>query len=234
MPGALTTALETHGGLDAWQGYGTLTFDFTRTASGGTLDDTQLVDLNARRVRIESDAYTIVHDGQDVGIAPSADALNYGASPRFYSQTYFYFFAVPFVLADPGLNYEQLAPATIDGTTYDVVRVTFDAGVGESPEDTYILYVEQDTGQARMLRYSVTYGDIDRPEPQSVLVYTEWQEVGGLVVPRRGTFHPWQDGAPGAQTAVVTYDNVDVRTARPADAQFAMPEGAERIPPPKQ
>jgi len=227
LPDAFAQSLETHGGLDTWEGYGTLSYTLTRTRGGTTQTDDQLVDLKARRVRITSDRYTLVHDGSDVGIAPGADALNYGPGPRFYSQTYFYFFAVPFVLADPGVNRESTGTETVDGTTYDVVRFTYDAGVGESPDDVYVGYFETDSGQLRMLRYSVTFGDIDRAEPNSVLVFTEWQEVDGLVVPESGTFHGWADGAPGEQVAEITYDDVDFETERPDDAMFAMPEGAE-------
>lgn len=224
LPEPLAACIEAHGGLDAWQAQGTLEYDFTRTTSEASLSDHQLVDLRERRVRITSDDYTLVHDGTDVGIAPSAEALPYGPGPRFYSQTYFYFFAIPFVLADPGINYEVLPDETVGGTRYEVVRVSYDEGIGESPDDVYIAYVDAETSELGMVRYSVTFGDINMTEPNSVIVYREWTDDAGLRVPSRATFHDWNGGDLGPEKAEVTYGNVAFDTERPADSTFAMPD----------
>jgi len=189
------------------------------------IDDRQIIDLVQRNVRIESGDYTLGYNGSVTWIAPGPDALDYPASPGFYSSTYFYFFAVPFVFADPGVNAETAGQATVDGTTYDVVRISFDPDVGHAPEDQYVLYVDPETSQTKMLRYSVTYGDMaDDAAPNSVLVYRELQEAGELVVPRRGTFHAWNDGALGPQKAEVVYTNIssnrrllELNRARPTD-----------------
>lgn len=232
VPEALAQCLDAHGGLDTWSQYGTLEYAFTRERGGTTLQDRQLVDLVDRRLRITADAYTIVHDGQTVGIAPGPDALDYGPGPRFYSMTYFYFFAIPFVLADPGTNHEAMGTETVDGTPYDVVKVSYDAGVGDAPEDVYLAYIDAETHRLGFVRYSVTYGDIGRTEPTSVIHYREWTETSGLVVPTRATFHPWEDGSLGASTAEVRFDAVAFASERPSDDAFAMPEGAATIPPP--
>lgn len=232
VPDALQQSLTAHGGLDVWSQYGTLEYDFTRVRDGSEIRDHQLVDLVARRLRITADAYTIVHDGSDVGIVPGVDALDYGPGPRFYSMTYFYFFALPFVLADPGTTHEAMGTETVDGTTYEVVRVGYESGVGDAPDDVYLAYIDAETHQLAFVRYSVTYGDIAQDEPNSTIYFREWTETGGLVVPARATFHPWDDGAPGEQVAEVRYENITFASERPPDDTFVMPAEAEMIAPP--
>ncbi len=39
-----------------------------------------------------------------------------------------------------------------------MVRTYFDSGVGESPGDSYTLYVHPDTGLVDAIRYTVSYG----------------------------------------------------------------------------
>ena len=226
-PEALRPTLAAHGGLDAFRQYGTLVYDFERRTEAAVIDDQQTIDLVQRNVRIESDDYTLGYNGSVTWITPGPDALNYPASPGFYSSTYFYFFAVPFVFADPGVNAEDAGQATVGGTTYDVVRISFGEGVGHAPEDQYVLYVDPETGRAEMLRYSVTYGEMaDDAAPNSVLVYREFQEAGGLVVPQRGTFHAWNGGALGPQKAEVVYTNVSFSSERPDASLFEVHDGA--------
>lgn len=232
MPGPLAEALAAHGGLDTWHGYRTLEYTLERSRGGTSTGDRQVIDLRNRYVHIEGDAYTIGSNADGVWITPNTEALNYGPGPRFYSQTYFYFFAVPFVFADPGVKHEMVGQETVDGTTYDVVRMSYESGVGDAPDDVYLLYLDPESHQIRMMRYSVTYGNRGRSEPNSTIVYDEWQDVDGLLVPATATFRPWQDGSPGEQVAQISYTEVDFGEEAPSDSLFAMPDDAEMTEPP--
>ena len=55
--------------------------------------------------------------------------------PRFWSLTPYYFIAMPFVMADPGVNPELAEPITVEGRTLDQVYATFDPGTGDAPDD---------------------------------------------------------------------------------------------------
>ncbi|QXD13931.1 hypothetical protein GQ464_010715 [Rhodocaloribacter litoris] len=225
VPAVLAPYLEAHGGLDAWRGYGTLEYDLQR----GDWTDHQLIDLHSRRVLITSEAYTIGFDGQDVWITPDREALNYGAPPRFYSGTYFYFFALPFVLADPGTRHEALGQRTLDGKAYDVVRVTYAPGVGDSPDDEYVAYFDPETKRLHLVLYTVTYGrevEPDDPPRYGALVYDGWQEVAGLVVPQHATYYRWEGDRLGEPRAEVAFHNVRFEAPAPPPERFARPEGA--------
>ena len=55
----------------------------------------------------------------------------------------FYFYAMPFILADDGIIYEDVAALKFEGKSYPGIKISYESGVGESPEDEYILYLLQ-------------------------------------------------------------------------------------------
>ncbi len=126
-------------------------------------------------------------------------------------QTKGYFFAVPFVLADPGVNLEKLEDRELNGKTYQVVRVTFDDGTGVAPEDQYVLYVDPETNRMEVLLYSVTYFDSSRASNYSANHYADWQEVGGLLVPQKLVRYHWNpDGMTfGSTRGEKLFDHVE-------------------------
>ena len=224
-PAVLAPYLEAHGGLDTWRRFGTLAYDLQR----GDWTDHQLIDLRSRRVLITSEAYAIGFDGEDVWITPGKEALNYGAPPRFYSGTYFYFFAIPFVFADPGTRVEKVEPRTLDGKAYDVLRVTYEPGVGDSPEDEYLAYFDPETKRLRLVLYTVTYGrtvEPGAPPRYGALRYDAWQTVDGLLVPEHAVYFRWEGDHLGEKRAEVWFHNVRFDEAAPPPERFARPEGA--------
>lgn len=220
---ALDRALAAHGGLDTWRSYGALEYDLQQ----GDRSEHQLIDLHTRHGLITTDAYTLGFDGTQVWMTPDLDA--YSGNPRFYNGLNFYFFAIPFVLADPGTQREDLGQKTVGDTTYDVVRISFDAGTGDSPDDYYVGYFDPETRQLRLLLYTVTFNSQEPTENYNALMYDEWQEVGGLLVPRKMTSYQWDEEqeALGEMRREKIFSNVVFETQRPDSSRFAMPEGAE-------
>ena len=223
----LHAGIEAHGGLAAWQRYGTLAYDLVRPDER----ETHLVDLRDRNVRVEAADFTIGAQGRDVWITPDTSA--YDGNARFYSSLYFYFFAIPYVLADPGANAERLPARTLDGTTYDVVKVSYDAGVGDSPDDYYIAHFDQTTGQLGFILYTVTFGKDGPNERFGSLKYDAWQTVGGVEVPAQFTSYRWdaENETFGARRGTTRFENVRLDPARPDASAFAPPPGAIVLPP---
>jgi len=86
-----------HGGIETWNSYNTLEFDLERSG----VNEHHIVDLKSRKVKIESQDYTIGYDGENVWITPSIEALKYPFGPRFYHNIYYYRAATPFVFGGP-------------------------------------------------------------------------------------------------------------------------------------
>lgn len=227
----LEESYSAHGGLETFRDYGTLEYDQSMEIIGAfKLTDHQLIDLNSRKVLITNDRYKIGYDGNEVWITPNMEAL--GIPPRFYSSTPFYFFGLPFLFADPGANLESLGTKMLNGKEYNAVKVTFDQGIGDTPDDNYVAYVDKETNQLKLVHYIVTYpplmqgksiNDLER----HAVVYDDWQQVGGLVVPKTMTFYAWSDDNLG-DTVIgsMTAENVTFKKETPDSTIFEKPPDA--------
>ena len=175
-------------------------------------------------------------NGDVAWITPGPEAF---ASPaRFWALTPYYFVGMPFVLADPGAQFESLPDATLDGQTYELVKVTYAAGTGDAPDDYYILYLHPGSHRLDALRYVVTYpgfaeklGDRGRT-PETLMRYARWVEVeapGGasLRFARSLDTFVWDEaaGAVVAPRVEVEVSHLALGESVPFDA-FEPPEGA--------
>ena len=220
---ALDRGIAAQGGLTTWHTYHTLEYEQVQ----GNRRVQHLIDLQTRKTLQTGEAYQLGYDGNDVWVAPSLDA--FPGNPRFSNGLDFYFFAIPFVLADPGTNREPLGRVMVDGAEYEAVKISFDAGVGASPDDYYIVHFDAETHRLHVLLYTVTYRSREPNENYNARVYEEWQEVGGLVLPRKVTSYRWDNEQRrlGEKRRETYYDNVKLSTERPDAMLFAPPEGAE-------
>jgi hypothetical protein len=175
-------------------------------------------------------------DGDQAWIYPADTPI---INPRFWALTGYYFQQIPFVLADPGLTYAVLPDEEIEGEAYDMVKVSFGTGVGDSPGDTYTLYVDKQDHMVAAIRYTVTYGRQPaaeanaRPPAETQMLYQDYAAVDGLTVPTHFYGTNFADGA------VVDFKNeawaAEISYRQPFDAtKLAMPEGARIQPPPGQ
>lgn len=175
-------------------------------------------------------------DGHDAWIYP-ADTPT--IDPRFWALTGYYFEQIPFVLADPGLNYEVLPDEELDGKAYDMVKISFEQGVGDAPGDYYILYVDKQTDMLHAIRYTVTFGrapqDTDEAAParETLFLYQDYVTVDGLTVATHFYGSNFADGA------VVDFKNeawsAEFSFSQPFDESLLeMPEGARIEPLPGQ
>lgn len=94
-------SVEAHGGREKWQSFASVEYDLTYERPKGEKRDHQIFDLRSRDGLITAQDYTLGASKGDVWIKPGVEALG-GTPPRFYMWTPFYFFAMPFVFADPG------------------------------------------------------------------------------------------------------------------------------------
>jgi hypothetical protein len=240
-------AIEAHGGLAAWYRAPTSSYTWTYANKGADLRFTSFLVVDNRTRKAYHDLLTtgpyddarpvearFAWDGERAWIAPdSVERPN----PRFWALTGFYFQQIPFVLADPGLTYEALPDDSIDGTPHDMVRVGFEAGVGDTPDDTYTLYLDKQTGRVDAIRYTVSYGrDVEDPSAlaETFFDYEDYTTVHGLTVPTRFEGYSYSDEeGPGDTLRNEAFaDSISYRRpfdasklAPPADARFvSLPE----------
>ncbi|MBL6445597.1 hypothetical protein JMN32_04710 [Fulvivirga sp. 29W222] len=171
-PVLLQKALKAHGGQKHWETFNTLKYE-VKTTLGTEKTETQLIDLKSRKVLITGSGYTLGMDGANVWVAPDKEAFG-EMPPRFYHNLVFYFFAIPFVLSDPGIQYEDLGERSIEGQNYRALKISFNEGIGDADGDLYIAHFNPETYQLELLLYTVTYFSGKKDENYNALRYTKW------------------------------------------------------------
>ncbi len=222
MPNVLQQCLEKNGGIQAWKTAGGLSYELQR----GDGSENHTIDLPSRKVLIEADSFQIGFDGQQVWVAPNKAAFG-TSSARFYHNLYFYFFAIPHVLTDPGIRYDDMGFHTVDSISYHKVGIRYGDGVGDSPEDEYHLYIDPSTFDLKFITYTVTYFSGESSDKFNSLVYDGWTQAGGLRFPSTLTSYRWEDGGFGEQRFKTVFTDIQLSAERPEASIFTMPAQAE-------
>jgi hypothetical protein len=136
----------------------------------------------------------------------------------------FYFYAMPFVLGDDGINYSESEPLEFEGTTYPGVLISYEAGVGESPEDEYILYYHPETYKMEWLGYTVTYFSKEKGKEFHFIKYSDWQEVNGLFLPKTLSWYNYENNKPTTFRNDVNFVNVKLSKEVPNEDIFKVPD----------
>lgn len=224
-----------HGGLDTWQSKGSLSYDLNFEIGGNTIRDHHHFDLKSRTGIVSNADYAIGSDGQSVWFDSSTEGA-LPVPPKFYFNTPFYFLGIPFVFADPGVQSESLPDATFEGKNYRVVKVTFAAGTGDAPDDSYIAYVNPETSRVHLIIYTVTYFARAAGKPTdgilpNVMIYDQWESVSGLTFPTHARVYQWRNNTRTEDLyAEMSFKNIRVLNKRPDPESFARPAGAIDAP----
>jgi hypothetical protein len=221
---ALRVVIDAHGGLDTWFESGGLAFDFNYLPEGAperrmfARSEVDTWSVHVRQTELGDDADAILGwDGRAAWITPSAST--FPAPAAFWATTPDDFVGIPWVLADPGTSHilqDTVALPVLDGSTRTVnsIRVTYDPGTGQAPDDYYVVHSDADTGELVALRYIVTDPTVrgaDAPPPRETLFFfSQRQTIGGLVFAGHYDGFWWDDGQRGERKSTVDVTNIDV------------------------
>lgn len=216
-PQNLQNILNAHGGLDSWDGYKTLSF----TIPGEPISEVHTIDLHSRKDRVDRDSVALGFDGNSVWLHDPGN--NYTGKPEFYHNLMFYFYAMPFVLADPGIIYEETEALVVNDTTYAGLQISFEPQTGVSANDEYYLYYDTQNYQMRWLGYTATFGAEEKSDQITYIAYNDWQTVGEVVLPRSITWYASENGKPTTPRRTVNFENLSLNTASKPDAFYQKP-----------
>ena len=228
---AFAKQIEQAHGHTAWQKRHAVAANITLDFGGNRLLDGADMRFNTAvgKARLEPDAQTtVVFDGETAWLTPADSDFS---RPRFHVLTWSYFMAAPFKLRDPGANLEMLGERDLRGETYNAARLTFDPGVGDSPDDWYIVYRDKDTNRLHAMAYIVTYGksrEKAEQEPHAI-VYENFADIDGVTLAKNWRFHHWSvdRGVYGEPIGKVRLENI--RFIDPAEDTFTKPDGAREV-----
>ncbi|MFL0353777.1 DUF6503 family protein [Xanthomarina sp. GH4-25] len=224
-PENLTKVFDAHGGIDAWKSMSSL--EFTMEKPDGK--EVTKTNLNSREALIESPKANIGFDGNQAWFLNKTDGDYKGYDPKYYYNLMFYFYAMPFVLSDDGINYADAEPLVFEGVTYPGIQITYNAGVGETPEDRYVLYYNPTTYQMEWLGYTVSFvPGIDKKELH-FRKYSDWQEINGLLLPKTIIGYGFKDDKPTEAKNSTDFIDVQVSTKTIDLGVFEKPETGEFV-----
>ena len=136
------------------------------------------------------DEASIVYDGTSVW---SVDWKR-DNPPKFMVNLTYYFLNLPWLTQDDGVVLEGPGEGKLpkDDKTYITIRMTFEPGVGDTPDDYYLIFIDPDTYLMRGAEFIVTYGAMldlfNMPEDVTFLgpmikVFETYDTVDGLKIP---------------------------------------------------
>ncbi len=222
-PSQLQSMFTAHGGLNQWEKMNNLCFEM----KGKNGNETHTISLPDRKTKIESKDWSIGRDGKGVWLLKHK--LGYEGNPVFYHNLMFYFYAMPFIIADPGTNYTEVGATELDGKMYNGYNVSYNDGVGDSSKDEYILYFDSKTNQMTWLAYTVTFMDQKKSADWHYIKYDKWQEVNGLQLPEKLTWWNVENNKPTNEKMDVKFDKVTATETMLDASVFKKPAEAEYV-----
>jgi hypothetical protein len=206
FPTALGKVFEAHGGINSWRKLQTMSFNKGK--------EIHTIDLHSRKTIINTPTYSLGFDGEAVWL-DEIEKGTYKGNPTFYYNLYFYFYAMPFVLADNGIIYDKIADLVFEGTTYPGYKISYKANIGTSPDDNYRVYYNPKTYQMEWLAYTVTFTSKEANNDYHFIKYNSWENTSGLLLPKEITWYK------------TTKSGIPIAPARPATV-FTLPLISEK------
>ncbi len=176
------------GGVDAWNRARFLRYDYVTERDGNIGRRVQhLWDKHTGRYRVdtmnEGKLLTVLFnvnskegsayiEGQPVAAEENQKWVDFGYQ-RYINDGYWFY--MPFKWKEPGVSLKYEGEEEIDGTTYDVVRLTYD-NVGLTPDDIFWGYVNKQTHLMDQWGYVLK----GREVPRTYRKWSDWQEFGGI------------------------------------------------------
>lgn len=223
FPETLEGVFKTHGGLDAWKDQRTLVYEMPKS----DFTETHTIDLLTRKDRVDGGKFSMGSDGEKVWLLDTEE--QYKGDAGFYHNLMFYFYAMPFVLADDGIIYQEAEALEYDGKTYPGVNISYESGIGASSKDEYYIHYDPDTHQMAWLGYTVTYRTGEKSENVKWIRYDDWQDVNGLTLPKSITWYNYEGSKILDARSNVPFENVTLSKEAMSNDYYEMPEGGKYV-----
>ncbi len=223
-PESITKVFEAHGGIDNWNKIQTLSFTMEKP-NGKEVTTTN---LKTRAELIDTPTYAMGYDGRNLWVNEK-DGKEYKGNAKFYKGLMLYFYAMPFIVGDAGIIYEDTEPLIFEGQTYPGILISYEAGIGESPDDQYVIYYNAKTSQMEWLGYTVTFGKDEKSKDFHFIRYNNWQTVNGTVLPKSMDWYTYENNLPTEKRNTVEFTDILLSEKAPDASIFAIPESAKVI-----
>lgn len=228
----LAQRLEAAHDIKSWQSRQAVAADISVWFGGQErVRGSMVYDYHKNRSRIDMDDGTrLVFDGAAAWVSPASAAV---PMARFHLLTWPYFLAAPFKIRDPGSHLSTSGMMTLFDQDHPTAMLTFGEGVGDSPDDWYVIYQDPVTDRLEGMAYIVTYGGKSRQEAEKephFIHYEDYVVVDDVVLSPHWTFFMWSEdkGAVGDPIGEVTLTNLHF--VEPEPGFFVRPMDSKEDP----
>lgn len=185
-------SMEAHGGLENWFKNGTLSFRFDYIPMGKrtgrkTINQIDIWSNKAVQQDILDENDLCGWDGENAWVLRN-DTLQFPFNVRFWALTPYYFLGQPFIFDGAGVKLEKLDDLSFDNKFYDAVKITFEAGTGDAPDDYYINLYDKETHLLKVLKYIVSYPSKFKNgghSPEKTMTLHDFKSINGITLPTR-------------------------------------------------
>ncbi|MEO0572903.1 MAG: DUF6503 family protein [Bacteroidota bacterium] len=205
-PEALEQVFEAHGGIELWRKQKTLTYVIPKPGN----PETHITDLFSRKDKIETPNYDMGFDGNTPWLLNKGK--EYQGNVEFYHNLMFYFYAMPFVLGDDGIQYNDATALHFEGKTYPGIKISYHDGIGTSPKDEYYLHYNPETYEMEWLGYTVTYRTGEDSDNVKWIRYDDWGTFNGLKLPNAISWYNYEGLDIKDLRSTVKFEQVAVST----------------------
>ncbi len=231
MPSMIKEMLTIHN-FDDFKANDVITFDINLTFGGKErLNGTIYSKTNSSKVKIEKpNGVSILYDGEEVYLTP--DTANY-PDARFDALAWQYFALAPFKFSDEGTKWGE--PETMplrEGDTLKAVKLHFNSGTGDAPDDWYYVYQNDETKLLEAMAYIVTIGDRTVEEAENnihAITYSNYKEVDTTYIATKWKFWNW-DKETGLQDQIGEADITNIRYTKEKLNMFNKNNNYELVP----
>ncbi len=151
------------------------------------------------------------YDGQQAQVSLEGEEMTDPAAiggAEFLRRANYFWLVMTHKLLDEGTIHEYTGAETVDGTAYDVVKVTYDSEkTGKPQNDSYILYVNPETKLIDRFFFSLPAMGVNEPV---ILMELTYEDFDGIKLPtKRLIYQPGEDGTlPEEPSLVQTLSDV--------------------------
>lgn len=227
-------SMEAHGGLERWFANGPIAFqfDYLPRGKGARRNTKQVVDTWSNKA-VHKDAIdpsaSFGWDGKNAWVTEK-DTAAFDYNLRFWALTPIYFLAQPFNFDGSGVVLESMGEKTLDSIAYDAVKISFEKGTGDAPDDYYINYYNKDDHKLAALRYIVSYPKYFKDgghSPEKIMTLHDFKTVRGITLPTSyKTYMLAEDESRGEYVTDISVSDIKFRPELKR-SYFDIPEGAK-------
>ncbi len=221
-PETLIKVFDAHGGLTNWKNKRTLSYVIQKPVS-----EQHTIDLRNRNEKIEMPEISMGSVGNDIWLLDEKNA--YKGDAVFYHNLMFYFYAMPFVLSDNGINYDEAESLEFEGTSYPGIRISYNDGIGLSSKDEYFIHYNPKTFQMEWLGYTVTFRSGEKSDNVKWIRYNDWMDVSGVKLPKALTWYDYEGRTIKNARDPLYFKGVTLTETAKPDSFFARPQEAKIV-----